>query len=325
MKKPNKIFKKICKSFAVMGVGLVMVVSAVQTTHASGEDFAEGITNRNAPPRRGAIGLTISGQLPRAVTGNRAFDEELNARFTAQFNDFVEEHAGRAASLEFSNNVFVSGDFVSVVINMTAISATTTRARATTVINAETNEIISLSDYNPNALAMINNRLNNMVAESPRLFVANFSGIDNNHPFYINGSILVIPFASGTFALGNREIHTEGFSIISIHNETIEDNLFVTMDEEQYNTIMVRLGEVVRLFGFTAEWDADAGVTTIIQGNRTTEVVVGENTHGLELPPEIISGHVHVPLSFFRDVMGIATTVMPSGEILMTLYQNFEQ
>ena len=321
MKNTQKIIKNITKTFAVAATCLFMSASAVQMAHADSEGFASDIVSRPAPARRGAIGLTITGQLPRAATADRALNEQLNTRFTTQFNDFVEEHMGRAATLEFSKDVFASGDFVSVVVDMTAISATTTRARATTVINTETNEIITLSDFNQNALPLINARLNSMIEISPRLFVSNFTEIDNDHPFYMRDNVLVIPFASGTFAAGNRDIHTESFTKASIHNEAVEGHMFTTLNEDMYNTIMVRLVDVATMFGFTVTWDAEASTATIDRmGEFETYVIVGENTHGLEIAPEIINGRVHVPLSFFREVLGIASTVT-DGEILMTKYQ----
>ncbi|MCL2620758.1 MAG: copper amine oxidase N-terminal domain-containing protein [Defluviitaleaceae bacterium] len=323
--KNNKIIKNIFKTVVVAGISLVMSASAVQIIHADADNFANGIVTRNAPSRRGAVGLTISGQLPRAITGNRNLDEALNDRFMGQFNEFVDEHMGRAAIMEFSKDVMVSGDFVSVIIDMTATSATTTSAIATTVINTETGEIITLSDYSPNMLPLINDQLMSIVASSPRLFVSDFSGIDNGHPFYFDGDVLVIPFASGTFSSANRDVSLQSFSRTLIQNEVVGSHMFTTLDGDQYNTIMVRLVDVVGLFGFNTTWDGDAQTVTIYHsGELATKVVVGENSHGLELAPEIINNRVHVPLSFFREVLGIIATVNSDGVILMTMYQSFE-
>lgn len=319
--KTNKFIKNICKTAAVMGIGLVMAVSAMQTTFASADTFAGGIISRNAPQRRGAIGLTITGQLPRAATGNRDLDEMLNNRFTAQFNAFVDEHMGRAATITFAKDVIVSDDFVSVIIDMAAISATTTNARATTVINTETMEIINISDYNLNALPLINGNLHNLISASPRLFVTNFTAIDNYHPFYFDGDLLVIPFASGEFSLADRGIFTKTFTRTNIRNEIVESDLFTVLGEEQYGTIMVRIAPVADLFGFEYTWDADVHAHTLTKGDFVVMLAVGENTHGLELAPMIINGSVHVPLSFFREVLGIVTTVLSDDEILMTMYQ----
>lgn len=323
--KTKRIAKNILKTIAVAGMGLVMSASTLEITLANADDFAGGIITRNAPGRRGAVGLTISGQLPRAVTGNRGLDDVLNARFMEQFNEFIDEHMGRAALMDFSKDLFVSGDFVSVIIDMTATSATTTRAIATTVINVETGEIINLSDYSPNILSLINNQLMNMVTDNPRMFASDFSGIDSNHPFYFDGNMLVIPFETGTFDIASRDISFQSFSRDLIQSQVIGSHLFTTLDDDQYNTVMVRLADVARLFGFDATWNSYDQTVTIYQGGDfITQVTAGENSHGLELAPTVINSRVHVPLSFFPQVLGIIATADTGGSIVMTMYQNFQ-
>jgi hypothetical protein len=220
-------------------------------------------------------------------------------------------------------------------MNMEAVGAGITRAVATTVIDAVTMEIITLTDFNPNALTIVNNRLQHLISINPRIFISNFNGISNGHPFYLQDGVLLISFGSGEWLVGDRGIRNVPLSLAQIQNVTVSSDMFHVLPAERYDTIMVRLSDVAPSFGYTiSPWNA---VTRTVEISRNdvlvSSVTVGRNLYSysdsepraLELAPEIIRSRVYVPLSYFREILGIATHVVdpgtPDGYIFMSRFE----
>ncbi|MDR2167964.1 MAG: copper amine oxidase N-terminal domain-containing protein [Clostridiales bacterium] len=338
---------KIYKSVATTSLAVVLALSGLVTgelrAYAQDATFAtvaatriaDQIGTRAATPRRGAPDMTITGEIPNAsltVLGAAALNIELNDRFVAQRDEFIQIHRARTPDLHFETETIAAGRYVSVIVNMEARGVNITRAVATTVINAETLEIISITDFNPNALQIVNGRLENKIALNPRLFIANFAGIDNNHPFYLDEDGLVVPFASGTLRISQREIENITFAFEDIQNEIIENEVFFALTAAQYSTIMVRLSDVVARFGFETEaLTAPIRMNISRGGEAVTTVTVGRNayirdgeTRQLETGPRLRRGEMYVPLTFFREILGLATTVIPDEYILISEWHGLE-
>ncbi|MCL2752937.1 MAG: hypothetical protein FWE44_02170 [Defluviitaleaceae bacterium] len=347
----------IRKSVIVAGLAAVFAVSAViaqpvfannaavseQTTDYA-QNLVDGISSQLVPQRVGAMGVTITGRLPR-IAMQQGFEEQiriLNTRFLTQFDDFLDAHRTRASRLEYSFEVSVSGEafdeigqFVSVIITMRAVGANTTEAAATTVINAQTFEAVSLSDIHPNALQLISNRLVESAQAQPRLHNSNFNGINSNHPFYLENDSIVIPFASGAFTIAHRNVRTVTFPMAAFQHELIPLNHIMTLPPEQYNVVLVNLARGLRDFGYTTTLPSPATQTVNIlqNGMLISSVTLGENSYfyrdaeaarSLELAPRLhpeIANRVMVPMSFFRDIMGMATTVTPQGVLISVFNQ----
>ncbi|MCL2377339.1 MAG: copper amine oxidase N-terminal domain-containing protein [Defluviitaleaceae bacterium] len=304
-----------------------MQITAAQPTSAAAT-LAEGIGSKDAPQRPTVIGLEITGQVPYAQTGSDRLNEELNERFTAQRNAFEQDHLTSALSIHFDDARYTSGNFASVVFTKEATSASITSAISTTVIDARTNRVVTLSDYNVNITQVINGYINNKISANPRGFVTNFTGIDANHPFYLDDDHLVIPFGSSELVPDERNVHYVQLSISNIQDETIGSSFFETLPPSQYNTIMVRLTEVVSRFGYEYEWIGETRTVNImIDGDIVSYVTLDENSYHyrdrtpreLELAPMAFNDRAYVPLSFFSELMGIPATVTTSG-IVMTRY-----
>jgi len=293
------------------------------SSNDAADALALQVRNRPAPQRRGD--LIIAGEIPRVV-GNA----ELTLHFTAQFDEFVGAHRARALSVHFSTYVFTSDRFVSVVVNMEARGANSTQAVATTVIDAETMEIMTLTDFNPNALQLINNEIQRVAQNNPRNFVSVFSGVDDSHPFYLDGDMVRLPFASGTLFAASRGVQRMSFHISAIQNETIDSSMFDVLPADRYRTVMVDLAAVLGMFGFTAEFNEEDGEVNVYRARvHITTITIGENSYfyrdaddarSLEHAPRLENGVVQVPLSFFREILGIATTSFPPDYILMSRY-----
>jgi len=336
------LIRKYTTIIVALALTVIMIVPFSQAvyaddTYAAAEALITSIGTRVAPRRPGAMGLRITGNVP---DGRRVADAALRpvltARFTAQAGAFAQNHQASALEINHSVEFFIStgGEYVSVVLTMEAVSATTTSGVATTVINVETNEIVALDGYNATVRGLVNNHIRNQIAANPRGFVSNFGGISADHPFYLDADRLVIPFGSAELIPTERAIHTVVFSLENFRNIVIGDDNFFQLPPEQYSTIMVRLTPVLRHFDYSWEWDSDTRTTHILSGDRiVSSLTVDENvfsyrrsaTTKLEAAPKLFEGGKFVPLSFFDEVMGMNTIVnLSDGRITISGYMSEE-
>jgi len=306
-------------------------------------DLSDLIGTRNAPRRAAAMGLEITGLIPEAHFDNEELNEKLEERFAAQVNSFIQAHQASALSINFSTDVFShhayfgqnadedEGEYyhllVSIVITMEAVSAATTTAIATTVVNTYYGEIITLSQYNINAIALVNNYIRTRIDANPRLFVPNFSGIDAEHPFYFNNGRLVIPFASGELTI--RGSHRVTLATDNIDTVIVRPTQTYTLPAEQYSVRMVRLAVVAVHFGYELDWDARTRTAQMRMGDEViSTLIIGENAYSyrnmeertLEVAPALRLNRTYVPLSFFDEIMGLTATVTSNGYIVISRY-----
>ena len=179
----------------VVSLPAPVALSAANPTPIATRIF-DGIGTKDAPQSPATSGMNITGEIPTAQTGSAQLDAELKERWTSQRNAFIQNHMAGALSMNSGVERFVSGQYVSVAFTKEAVSLSTTAAISTTVIDTITSNIITLPDFNVNMLQLINNYINSQITARPHSF-SNFSGIDANHPFYLDGDRLVIPFGSG--------------------------------------------------------------------------------------------------------------------------------
>ena len=352
----KKFCRKLIKKFAVVALAAAFVapiapvfanpVSTLSTTNRNtveevevdaAEALIDAIGRRRAPRRPGAMGLRVTGEIPDGrFVEDRGLRAALTNRFAAQASAFSQQHQASALEIDHSVEFFVSqsGDgadqYVSVVLTMEATSVTVTRAVATTVINVNTNSIVTLDEYNINARRLINTHIRAKITANPRGFVSNFNGIDAGHPFYLDGDRLVIPFGSAEIIPAERAIHEIELSLEGIRELRLADGFFFQLPAEQYKTIMVRLRTVLEYFDYGINLDEDTGETIITAGEReVSRLQVGDNAffyrrsavRELESAPVLRNNLTYVPLSFFDEIMGMATTVnLEDGIITISRY-----
>jgi len=325
-KKTRNLHLKYALSVLLVAALFVVALPAPVTLSAASPTstatfILSGLGTKDAPQRPATIGLEITGQIPTAQTGISRLDSELEERWTSQYNAFVQNHMAGALSIDSSVEHFTSREFVSTAFIKEATSVSTTAAISTTVINTNTSTIITLQDFGVNTLQLINNRIDGLIAARPHSF-SSFSGIDANHPFYLDSDRLVIPFGSGELISAERGIHRIEFSISNIENELFPSSYFRVLPPSQYNAVMVRVADVMRQFGYTVVWDGDTRTTNIsMNGVLVSSLVIDENAYSyrggriyeLEVAPQIHNELTYVPLSFFNEVVGIPTTVNSDG------------
>ncbi|MCL2574244.1 MAG: copper amine oxidase N-terminal domain-containing protein [Defluviitaleaceae bacterium] len=303
----------------VTSIGHVALTASSATSSAALIFANLGV--QDAPQRPTIIGLEITGQIPIAQTGNSRLDNELEERWTSQYNAFMQNHAASALSIDSSVEHFTSTNFVSTAFIKEASSVSTTAVISTTVIDTSTSNIITLPEFNVNILQIVNNYIDSQIAARPHGF-ASFSGIDASHPFYLDGDLLVIPFGSAELIPTERGIHRITLSISNIEEHVFTSDSFRVLEPTQYNTIMIRLGDVMRSFGYEVRWDNITRTASILMdGVLVSTVTIGENSYyylsgrarELEVAPMLFDNLTYVPLSFFSEVVGIPTTVSSIG------------
>jgi len=320
--------------FVMIFTGVFAFSINVEAQPATGaaSSLARNITRQPTPAVFGAAGdVNISGHIPNVrVPGNPGFQAGLNEHFADQFHSFVQAHANTAISMNFSFEVYTSGPYVSVVMEMVARSASVTRGIATTVIHASRSELVELPDIHPNSVRVVNNYIESMISANPRGFISNFPGISDRNNFYLDGDYLVLPFGSVELIPNDRNITTIRLYLPNIQDEIITKDYFFTLPPSQYSTIMVQLRAVTRDFGFRLLWSESADRINIMQGQRyITSITIGTNSyvvHGrpareLESAPMIVDNRTYVPLSFFDEILGIATLVN-NGYIIFSMYND---
>jgi len=304
----------------VVSLPAPIALSAANPTPIATRIF-DGIDTKDAPQSPATSGMKITGKIPVAQTTSSQLNAELEERWTAQRNAFIQNHMAGALSMNSSVERFVSGQYVSVAFIKEAVSLSTTATISTTVIDTITGNIITLTDFNVNILQLINNHINNQIAARPHSF-SNFSGIDANHPFYLDGDRLVIPFGSGELISNERGIHRIEFSINNIEDEQFSSNHFRVLEPSQYSTIMIRLSDVMERFGYTVIWEGETRTVNIYENDElVSSMAIGENAYyyrdstvrELEVAPILYNNLTYVPLSFFNELVSMPTTVSSDG------------
>ena len=329
----NHIIKRILPLLLVVAFLLAPWPGGLTLSASRASSVFNGIGTQDVPQRPATISLQITGQVPTFNTGSSLLDAELTARLDSQINSFIQNNMAGALSVNFEHETFISDNrFVSVVLRKEAISVSTTSAVATTVIDASGNgngSIINLTDYNPNILPIVNNHINRQIAERPHGF-ASFSGINANHPFYLDGERLVILFGSGELIPTQRDIHDVTLSINNIEQHTFSSNHFRVLPPSQYSTIVVRVADVMREFGYDVQWRPEINAVEIrLNGSLVSTLTIGENTyrygsgraHELEVAPIIHNGLTYVPISFFNEVVGMPTTASVRTGVVVSRYR----
>ena len=332
---PMKLIKKI-KNLTIkrrtlpllLAVAFLATVSPASLTlyavspTASATNILSGLGAQDAPQRPATMSLEITGQIPTANTGSSQLDSQLEERWTTQLNNFVQSHMASALSINSTVEHFASGRYVSTVFIKEAVSVSTTTVVSTTVIDTSgNNRIIALTDVDVNILQLINNYINAQVAARPHNF-SSFSGIDANHPFYMDGDRLVIPFGSAELVSTDRGVHNVTLSRSDIQSVTFNSEHFRILPPSQYSTIMVRVSSVMGSFDYDVRWDNDLRAAIVSKDGRIVSILtIGENSYQydggrareLEVAPMLHNDLTYVPLSFFNEVVGIPTTVSSSG------------
>lgn len=315
---------------------LHLLASSPSSPSPEARNIMNGITTRQAPSRPGTMGLELTGTIPIArIPGNPELTRELENRFNAQYNNFIRIHRTSSISLHFTTDVHVSStgseEFVSVVMGMEATSASTFAAAATTVIRVADGEIITLAEYAPNIIQLANNHIRDIIAQSPRGFVANFQGIGANHPFFLEDNRLVLIFASAELRPAARSLQTVELNLDNIQNAQINDNGFIVLPPDQYSATMVRLRDALDMLGHAVVWNNETrGADIVFNEQVVASVFIDENTYvcrlgssrTLEVAPMLHRGRTYVPLSFFDEILGMATTITSDGQIIISKYNH---
>ena len=162
--------------------------------------------------------------------------------------------------------------------------------------------------------------------KSSKKYNLNFTGIDNEHNFYIDDNNLVITFDEYELSPAVKNIQKFNIKISSVINKSIDENdYYIT---KPYNLKMIPLREVCDAFGYKSIWNVTSYSVQIIGKNLTANVFVNRNNYiknnqspqTLESVPQIKNGKVYVPISFFTEYLNLLYSVDENGTITFTNY-----
>jgi hypothetical protein len=275
--------------------------------------------------------IDISGQVPKIINGINPFlRETLEMRFSQQTQAFIQTHGRTALRVSFSTDFFTSGDFVSIVINMKAESASTTQAMATTVIDAASGRIISLTEFDPAGVELVNNYVRNIIARNPRDFTPNFNGISSGHGFFLDGDRLIIPFNTSELATSHRGVELVQMNQSRMQTMYLERSYFMVLPSAQYSAIMINLQKVASFFGYELNWIDEQTIEIYHAGVFITSLTIGQNSYffkrlpmrTLEAAPLVYENRVYVPLSFFDEILGMSANFGSMGRYIIFTKHN---
>jgi hypothetical protein len=261
------------------------------------------------------------------------FVEELNRHFEAQYNEFVRTAGENTRTLEFNFDVTVSGGFVNVLFYCGRAAVSTERLVLTTVIDADSGAIVTVTDIiGGNGVRLINRALSAQIAANPARYSSAFAGITPNNAFYMDNGDAVMLF--NEFALVNAgtgitavRVQLGGFANLSVGSE-------YQYTKGTVGIRMVQLKKVADGFGFELAWNEPTQTVDMRGNGFDIEMTIGRNAYSgarnlspvrLESAPELRldDGRTYLPLSFFEQILGLAYSVsLDDGIILFTSFDD---
>lgn len=262
---------------------------------------------------------------------NKTFQTELNEQIDAQYSVFVKKSSSGTKKIVFSYKTVDSGDYFSILFYCVIQDAVSSQNYVSTiVVNTESEKIVSLNDIiGPNGVKLINKNFAASIAANPSKYNATFTGIEDNHNFYLDGETVHIPFDEFEIYVGSVGIIESTFLISEIKNFVIEKGDYRT--KEVYGVKMIPLRLVAEEFGYTLNWNpSNSTVDILLNKNIITSVKIDSNSYTtsstggkreLESAPLLYDGRTYVPISFFEEILATSYAISPNGQITFSVYK----
>lgn len=269
--------------------------------------------------------IEVSGKSPYIDKfKNNDFAKTINQEITSIYKKKLEMVISqKTKSLKIDYQVKAGKNIVSLLLYFTGAK----KEIETINFNLQSCEFISISDIlGPNAIDLVNKIIKDDTIKSSKKYNLNFTGIDNEHNFYIDDDNLVITFDEYELSPAVKNIQKFNIKISSVINKSIDENdYYIT---KPYNLKMIPLREICDAFGYKSIWNVTSYSVQIIGKNLTANVFVNRNNYiknnqspqTLESVPQIKNGKVYVPISFFTEYLNLLYSVDENGTITFTNY-----
>ena len=185
---------------------------------------------------------------------------------------------------------------------------------------------VSISDIiGPNGTQIVNKIIHDETIKSPEKYNLNFTGIDNEHNFFVDGDNLVVPFNEYELSSAIKGIQKFAIKINGVKNKIINaKSYYVT---KPYDLKMIPIRNVCEAFGFEVVWCEPACVK-IVNDKLTATVLVNKNNYvknnevpqTLESAPQIKNNQTYVPISFFVKYTNLFYSITEDNNLIFSQY-----
>lgn len=277
--------------------------------------------------------VKVTGILPtiKALSTGNALDslvQEVADEINTIYNVNLEmAKDAKASSIDFSYQIKVSGDVYHILI--TSITNSTRPLETIDIISfsAEAEELILINDIlGPNAITILNEYINDIASKDPKTYITNFSGITEEHDFYVEDNNFVLAFDGYEILKGVSTTHLISIPINFIRSYYVD--ALETYVTGKYNILMIPLRPICDTYGYDITWFED--INTIVVSNETFNayMTLDKNLYNisgrssaitLESPPELWEGgSAYLPISFYEDILGLSYSLDVNGNVTFT-------
>ncbi len=299
---------------------ILMPVSAVSA--------AEAVVNTRSRDVSGRIaGVVVKGEVPVCEGLNLELDNIINEKVGAFYDSVVASYTDSARSIAFSYKAVEYEQYYSLLVYANVTSVVSPSLVFAVCVDTENERIVNLADVlGPNGVKLANDFISLKVAQT-KGYNANFTGINAQAKFYIDGGSICFPFDKYAIAAGSLGVVELVLPLEDCVNLTVmrEDYYLLT----QYNVKMIRLSQVVESFGYTLSWKQDINAVAVNYGfeefitiayGKNSYQIRGQNVKILEAAPAATDARTYVPISFFSEIMGLHYSINSDGDITFSQY-----
>ena len=280
-------------------------------------------------------GLEIRGTVPNLTPefglGYARINEYIADYAVSSLIENARSGMTRARSIKFSHEAHSSGNVVSLVI-FAEIDSSVPRTLVRTVnFNATSGRQIVLRE----AIAMditpiIERKIAEMIRNNPEHYYAAQSASLGDMSFYVTDSSVVILFNGLSLSTRDADVSSISFARENLHSFSISRNDYQVRDYG-YSLKRIPLRAVTQGLGFTISLNSENGTVSVLQ-NRQVIATLTEGCNdftlsggvvvSLEEGPLLIEGRLHVPITFFDQVLPLTIySISSAGRITFVTYQ----
>lgn len=314
MKKPIIFILLICLFLTTFNIN---IFAATSESYVSAKEYLEY-----------SGGVTASGNIPVIKNlSNTVFQQRLNESIGELYKKKIAEAPSKKiAGLKFEYTAVLSGDILSVIIYSTNIKTSASEANSFVINVSKCTYVKMGAVLGANAIEYANKVFDAKIKEQKTVRFFNLDSITNSNAFYVNNSNIYLVFGAGEICAISKGVMVFEIPSAGIINRIISSS--VCYNKSLYNVKMVPLREALTEFGYSLAYNSKTNTVTVAKGTFSTKIIIGKNSYykgkqsprQLEFAPEIVNGKTYVPISFFKDILGMLFSVDIFGNVTISKY-----
>lgn len=269
--------------------------------------------------------MKVTGSLPHIDKfKNKTFENQLNQKINLIYEKKIAEAISKnVKSLKINYKVKAEKNIISILLNFLGNK----NDLETINFNLKTCSFVSISDIiGLNGTQIVNKIIHDETIKTPEKYNLNFSGIDNNHNFFVDGDNLVVPFNEYELSSAIKGIQTFTIKISGVKNKIINaKNYYIA---KPYDVKMIPLRNVCEAFDFEVVWHEPSASVKIINDKLTATALLNRNNYvknneapqTLESAPQIKNNQMYVPISFFIKYANLFYSISDDNNLIFSQY-----